>query len=156
MQVLYTSTFLVPLENPIQFALKVCHCNISLCKMLITYYDHIIAILVKIFYASKLWKHSSTQQHFRGKLPCMTTTRCLVKKPGGINVTSYWHMLNRFQDFLEVGIEQSLTRFTKHAKVVFPTASDGKGLAAGQKELRTAQKKGRVFGEFGSFWGWQA
>lgn len=107
--------------------------------------------LVNIFYASKLWKHSPTQRHVRGKLPRMTTTRCLVK--------TRWHQC----DFLLAQIflrlkwnSQTLPRFTKHAKVVFPTASDGKGLAAGQKELRTAPEKGRVFGEFGSFWGWQA
>jgi len=110
--------------------------------------------LVNIFYASKLWKHSPTTTTFSGEAAgSMTTTRCLVKTRWHQCDFLLAHFVYRFQDFLEVETEQSLTRFTKHAKVVFPTASDGKGLAAGQKELRTAQKKGRVFGEFGSFWG---
>ena len=52
--------------------------------------------------------------------------------------------------FFAVAMEQCLTRFAKHAEVVFPSPSDGKGLAASQKELGSAQKKGTVLGEFGS------
>ena len=71
-------------------------------------------------------------------------------------MTSYWHILFIVSKiFWRLQRNSLLLVSPSMPKLVFPTASDGKGLAAGQEELRTAQKKGRVLGEFGSFWVWQ-
>lgn len=55
------------------------------------------------------------------------------------------------QDFLEVATEQSLTRFTKHAKVVFPTASDRKDLQPAKKNSEQLRKKAGFLGSLGRF-----
>ena len=55
------------------------------------------------------------------------------------------------QDFLEVATEQSLTRFTKHAKVVFPTANDRKDLQPAKKNSEQLRKKAGLLGSLGRF-----
>lgn len=67
-------------------------------------------------------------------------------------MTSYWHMFFRLQDFSEVEMEQSLTRFTKHAKLFFLQQVTEKDLQPAKKSSEQIRKKARFLGSLG----WQA
>lgn len=141
----------LPKENPMQFALKVCYCNISCMQDA----DYIL-----------WWSYCDSGENilrvkaleaFTNTTTCSGEAATHDNNPmfGENPVASMWLPIGTclivLQDFLEVATEQSLTRFTKHAKVVFPTASDRKDLQPAKKNSEQLRKKAGFLGSLGRF-----
>ena len=120
------------------------HCNISVCKMLIFLWTYSMR--------QSFGSIHQQQRHFPGKLPAAWQRPDVWWKPGGINVTSYWHILFIVSKiFWRLKRNSLLLVSPSMPKLFFLQQVTEKDLQPAKKNSEQLRKKAGFLGSLGRF-----